>query len=150
MILNREIKDFLLQVVSLQNNVNLYITDLDNVLIRVENKTLYSLSKPLSKCILRKLICFDLNNMDDNVSSLNKDFIVPIFEDYDLNKSCYLEIIAPIVIDDKIYGSLILTSNDKNNYYSELQFVESTLFFLKKLILQELNENFKINNTGEV
>lgn len=151
MIINEELINFIRNLSSLQHNTNIYITDLDNVIFTIINNKVSTVTHPIHKSLLRNLFSYDLNCATDNFSCFENINTISIFEDTTLNTNCNLQVIFPIIIDDKIAGSIITTSNSNFYNYSQLQFTEATAFFLRKLILKQLNAEFKSKKTnGEV
>lgn len=145
MCISEPLKKYLKDSVTITGN-SFYITNLSNVLFFTSNVNEEDLISPVSKELLEHLLDFSNNIMDIDVSyyfANERNKVIPIFEDKYLNIDWNSQIIYPIYIDDRLFGSLIMTSYHKTFTNKHLTMVETTVQFTEKFIIKYMNETKK-------
>ena len=146
-----QIKKYLDSSINRSCAESIYLTDLDSVVYVVsrENINKQNSIKPISKELLKVLLQFSKNVSDDNITLLNNDNTISIFDDIALNSIYQFQMILPIIIDDNIYGSLIFGGNI-NIHNKHMEFAEITRDFIQKMILQYLNQKHLLRDINKV
>lgn len=72
-----------------------------------------------------------------------KSKTIPIFEDKHSNIEWNSQIILPIYLDDRLIGSLIMTSYHKTFYDKHIKLAKTIESFTEKFILEYLNKSKK-------
>ena len=145
--INKDILNFFDIIKSLHSNINLYLTDLDNILISIKDNDIDLSLYPINKTLLKTLLIFNSDSCTDNIKLDNKS-LINIFEDSSNNIPCLSQIVFPIIVDDCIVGSIILINKTTNFNYAEFELIQSSLIFLKAFILKQMHEKYidKKNN----
>jgi hypothetical protein len=133
MIFQDRFKNFIDISAKLSFGSSIYITDLEKVIYvasesfsNIENK---EISVELKS--LQSVFANDYNNKDVILSD-NK--VIPIYNDRLIENKYITQIILPIVIDGKFFGTLINTND--SNYYDNvnLRYAKTTLEFVEIFI----------------
>ncbi|MDD2376126.1 MAG: stage V sporulation T C-terminal domain-containing protein [Clostridia bacterium] len=132
MILKEKFKKFIDISVKLSFGSTIYITDLENVLYAASELFSNVENKEISLELLKQALLFN-NDSNKNVI-LSDDKVIPIYNEQSKDIKYITQIILPIIIDNKVFGTLINTHNC--TYYEEinLKYAKTTLEFVELFI----------------
>jgi len=138
MIFKDKFKDFIDISVKLSLGSTIYITDLKNVLYTASGSFSSSENKEISAELSSLTVLFA--NEDIKNIILNDDKVISIYNKQSKDIKYVTQIILPIIIDDKIFGTLINTHN--YIYYEEINLIyaKTTLEFVE-LFIKDSIEN---------
>jgi len=145
MVMDNDLISFLKNCYSIGGNC-IYITDLENVKGFVSSE-FKQFNQPMSKELLQVILDISIEGNEEFSCIINeKDKIIPVFENRSLNTDWKAQIIVPIWYDDRIRGTLIFTNFHKTFHEQHLEFAKLTQAFVQKIILKQINQNYKEEN----
>ena len=143
MIFEDRFKDFIDISAKLSFGSTIYITDSEKVLY-VASKSFSNIENEEISVELKLLGSLLINDYNkDTILSDGK--VIPIYNEKSMNFKYIAQIILPIIIDNKFFGTLINT-NDLN-YYDELnlRYAKTTLEFVEIFIRNSIKKETNIN-----
>lgn len=142
MFVSDKLKNYLKDSAMISGN-NFYITSLKNVICFTTSSSCEDMDKPLSRELLENLLDFSNKILDSDEPFFftnEKSKTIPIFEDKHSNIEWNSQIILPIYLDDRLIGSLIMTSYHKTFYDKHITLAKTIESFTEKFILEYLNK----------
>lgn len=136
-----EFKNFIGISAKLSFGSTIYITDLEKILY-VDSGLFSSIeNKEISIELSSLALLFD--NDHNRNAILNDDKVIPIYNEQSKNSKYITQIILPIFINNKIFGTLINTRD--YTYYDEvnLRYAKTTLKFVEVFIKDSIENNKK-------
>lgn len=145
---NKNLQELLDSGAKLSSGNTLFLTDLQNVLYvttgHTEDKK--NNSKPMSKELQQVLNGYKISIKEHDPIVLNNQCI-SIYEEIKLNTIWKSLMIFPIIINDKVYGSIISASYHKVFDDKHIKYARTTIQFVTQNIIDFLNNKMASNGT---
>lgn len=134
-----EFKNFINISAKLNFGSTIYIADLKNVLY-VDSGIFSNIENEKISTELSSLILLFHNDHNKNII-LNNDKVVPIYNKKSKNNKYISQIILPIIINNKVFGTLINTCDYTNYEELNLKYAKTTLEFVEVFIQRSIENN---------
>jgi hypothetical protein len=143
MIFQDRFKNFIDISAKLSFGSSIYITDLEKV-IYVASESFSNIENKEISVELKALESVFANDYNNKGVILSDNKIIPIYNNQSVEIKYITQIILPIVIDGKFFGTLINTND--SNYYDNvnLRYAKTTLEFVEIFIRDSIKKRNKL------